>query len=38
MMAIPLADGDSSPPLLLAYKKDNPLSEQLRDLVEAHPS
>ncbi len=35
LIAIPLADEGSSPPLLLACKQGNPLSEQLRDLVEA---
>lgn len=38
LMAIPLTDEGTSPPLLLACKQGNSLSEQLRDLVEAHLS
>lgn len=36
LIAIPLADKGSSQPLVLAGKEGNPLSEQLRRLVEAH--
>ncbi|NDL72240.1 hypothetical protein GPL32_17190 [Halomonas alkaliphila] len=38
LIAIPLADEGSSQPLLLARKVGNPLSEQLKRLVETHSS